>query len=162
MWQERPGQFSMTLVGIMADPEPAPWLTHLMPPDDCRLYPRFVEWLRSLPPFDIGVAPLVDTPFNRVKSDIKLLDYSALGLASLVSDSPAYRADPAFQSAIVGDWADALRQVIDDPESMRERARAASAHLWLNRTTPHTATMMLDRIEALLAERSEQQRQAAE
>jgi hypothetical protein len=38
---------------------------------------------------------LADTSFNRCKSAIKMLDYAALGLATVVSDMPAYR-DPAY------------------------------------------------------------------
>jgi glycosyltransferase involved in cell wall biosynthesis len=57
-----------------------------------RCYPGFVNWLnRMQPAWHIGLAPLLDTPFNRCKSPIKALDYAALGLATLASDTPAYR-----------------------------------------------------------------------
>ncbi len=55
-------------------------------------YPGFVHWLTSsLPGWHIGLAPLLDTPFNRAKSAIKVMDYAALGLAVLASDVPVYR-----------------------------------------------------------------------
>jgi glycosyltransferase involved in cell wall biosynthesis len=41
--------------------------------------------------FDIGLAPLVDTPFNACKSHIKALEYMALGIPVVASDRPAYR-----------------------------------------------------------------------
>lgn len=151
LWEKNPGKFDVTLIGVAAEVETAPWLTHIMPPPECTPYPKFVDWLREQGPFDVGVAPLADTPFNRVKSDIKLLDYSAMGLRALVSDLPAYRADPAFQSAIVTDWFEALSDVIDNPDYARAETQAAVAHIWLNRTTRRTAVMLLDRIEALLA-----------
>jgi len=41
--------------------------------------------------FDIGLAPLADTPFNTSKSHIKALEYMALGIPVIASDRPAYR-----------------------------------------------------------------------
>ena len=128
----------------------------MVPPPECTPYPKFVNWLRDQGPFDVGVAPLADTPFNRVKSDIKLLDYSAMGLRTLVSDLPTYRADPAFQFAIVTNWLEALSKVIDNPDDARVETRTAVGHILLNRTTRRTAVMLLDRMEALVA-RSENQ-----
>jgi len=40
--------------------------------------------------FDIGLAPLSKMPFNRAKSAIKLLEYSAAGIPAVVSDLDAY------------------------------------------------------------------------
>lgn len=156
LWQKRPGQFDVTLIGIAAKVKPATWLSHIKPPPDCTQYPKFVVWLREQGPYDIGLAPLADTPFNRVKSDIKLLDYSALGLRSLVSDSIGYRSDPAFKSAIVKNWPEALRGAIDNPERARAEANAATQHVWLNRTTPGIAVRLVDRLEILAGRRVEQ------
>lgn len=41
-------------------------------------------------PFDIGVAPLTDTPFNHAKSWIKPLEYAAAGIPFVMSKSPEY------------------------------------------------------------------------
>jgi glycosyltransferase involved in cell wall biosynthesis len=57
-----------------------------------RSYPGFVNWLTTMQPrWHIGLAPLLDTAFNRSKSPIKAMDYAALGLTVLASDVPAYR-----------------------------------------------------------------------
>jgi hypothetical protein len=40
---------------------------------------------------DIGIAPLIEHPFNDCKSNIKWLQYSALGIPSIVSKSLAYK-----------------------------------------------------------------------
>ena len=41
-------------------------------------------------PFDIGIAPLNDIPFNHAKSWIKPLEYAAAGIPSIMSKSPEY------------------------------------------------------------------------
>jgi glycosyltransferase involved in cell wall biosynthesis len=59
-------------------------------------YPGFVQWLTSaLPGWHIGLAPLLDTPFNRAKSAIKVMDYAALGLGVVASDVAVYRGSVA-------------------------------------------------------------------
>jgi glycosyltransferase involved in cell wall biosynthesis len=55
-------------------------------------YPGFVHWLTSSRPgWQIGLAPLLDAPFNRSKSPIKAMDYAAAGLAVVASDMPVFR-----------------------------------------------------------------------
>ena len=54
----------------------------------------FVSRLRQLDHerhWDIGIAPLADTGFNRCKSSMKALDYAAMGLPVLASDRDVYR-----------------------------------------------------------------------
>jgi O-antigen biosynthesis protein len=150
--EERRDRFELTIVGVASEIEGAHWLRRASPPAEAIAYPRFVRWLRGQGPFDAGLAPLVDTSFNRAKSDIKLLDYAALRLLPVVSDAPAYRADPAIGRFAVhaGDWFEALRDVIDDRDRARDRADGAHAHLWRHRTVAGIAPMMVDRLEALL------------
>jgi GT2 family glycosyltransferase/glycosyltransferase involved in cell wall biosynthesis len=85
-------QIRFDLIGFVASTEIPGWIGRLVPtPHAARSYAGFVHWLRSSGPWDIGLAPLADTAFNACKSAIKVLDYAALGLASLVSDVVAYR-----------------------------------------------------------------------
>ncbi|WP_158930399.1 glycosyltransferase [Acidisphaera sp. S103] len=84
---------TITIVGITMRNDLPPGLNRLgMPRSATRSYPGFVNWLRAVePPWHIGLAPLLDTPFNLCKSPIKAMDYAALGLAVLASDTPVYR-----------------------------------------------------------------------
>jgi hypothetical protein len=41
--------------------------------------------------FDVGLAPLVDIPFNRAKSWIKAIEYAAAGIPMIMSDVAEYR-----------------------------------------------------------------------
>jgi O-antigen biosynthesis protein len=65
------------------------WYTPLPIPDSH--YPEFVPWLYSQRHNWLGaVAPLAETQFNRYKSDLKFLEYSALGLAGVYSGRIPY------------------------------------------------------------------------
>jgi hypothetical protein len=151
--EERPGSFELTVIGVSPDIEPAPWMTRLSPPAEAIAYPRFIHWLREQGPFDLGLAPLVDTDFNRCKSDIKLLDYAALGLAALASDGPAYQADPALPATRVADdsWYEALAHILNHRDAVRAEAARLHAHLWRHRVVSEIAPALLARLERLVA-----------
>jgi O-antigen biosynthesis protein len=150
---ERGGTFDLSVIGVDPDLAPAPWLTRLAPPADAVSYPRFVRWLRGQGPFDLGLAPLADNAFNRCKSDIKALDYAALGILPLVSDGPAYRADPELARHILfagaDGWPDALRAVLDDRADAARRALAAHDHVRDKRSAASVASLLVERLEAL-------------
>ena len=150
---ERGDAFDLTVIGIDPDLASAPWLHRLVPSAEDVSYPRFVRWLRAQGPFDLGLAPLADNAFNRCKSDIKALDYAALAILPLLSDGPAYRADPLLgRHALFVDaagWLDALRAVLDDRGEAARRALAAQAYVWDKRSVAATASALVDRLETL-------------
>lgn len=91
-------RFELTLIGLRLpadDPiflDRQRWLTQRPVPPGTSRYDFFARWLQSLAgQFDFGIAPLKNTPFNMCKSALKVLDYGALGLPSLVSDVEVYR-----------------------------------------------------------------------
>ncbi|PKO89320.1 MAG: hypothetical protein CVU18_04385 [Betaproteobacteria bacterium HGW-Betaproteobacteria-12] len=67
---------------------------------------------------DLAVAPLEDHPFNRGKSNLRLLEYGALGLPVVCTDIDPYRNSPAYR--VPNDpsaWIEAVRERIHDPEA---------------------------------------------
>ena len=62
----------------------------VIPKKAANLYPNFVDWLISEQKWHIGLAPLIDNPFNRCKSYIKFLDYAAMEIPTICSISNAY------------------------------------------------------------------------
>ncbi|HEY1411367.1 MAG TPA: glycosyltransferase, partial [Rhodopila sp.] len=100
-----------------------------------RSYPGFVQSLTSVQPaWHIGLAPLLDTPFNRCKSALKAMDYAALGLVVLASDMPVYRGSladgPAGQLVAnnAAAWYAALDMMVRDQDARQAiaaRSRAA-------------------------------------
>lgn len=78
--------------------------------------------------FDIGLAPLADTPFNTCKSHIKALEYMALGIPVIASDRPAYNGlvvdgVTGFLVRSEDEWKARLTDLIND-EAMRDEMGA--------------------------------------
>jgi hypothetical protein len=82
---------------------------------------RYPAKLASLG-LDAAVAPLVDHPFNRAKSALKVLEYGVLGIPAIASDIGEYRRTPALLVRESADaWIDAIRSLVVSREHARER-----------------------------------------
>ncbi|HEY1412976.1 MAG TPA: glycosyltransferase, partial [Rhodopila sp.] len=106
-----------------------------------RSYPGFVNWLTTVRPrWHIGLAPLLDTPFNWAKSAIKAMDYAALGLTVVASDVPVYRgsiADGPAGELVANDpaaWHAALDWLIRG-QDRRQRAVIQARQAFLDHGT---------------------------
>ena len=133
-----PDAFRLTLVGGLSQPLQRPWLTVAEVPLEARRYPRFVRWLRRLHRHDLGLAPLVANSFNAAKSDVKLLDYAALGLPALCSPGPAYQELLAAGLALPaepGQWAEQILWAARHRRRLRRLAQVAHGYLWRQRSS---------------------------
>ena len=60
-------------------------------PDEVRRYDRFVHWLLDTGKYHLAVAPLrLDDRLNHAKSNLKFLEYSAMGLPCVYSSIEPY------------------------------------------------------------------------
>lgn len=92
--------------------------------------PRFVS------NFDIGIAPLTDVPFNRARSNIKLKEYAAVGVAWVASDVGPYRGMGEEQGGVVvseDGWYDVLNALVVDAK--RRRKLASDGAKWARTQT---------------------------
>ena len=119
-------------------------------------YPNFVSWMKKNLTWDIGIGPLEDTYFNRSKSDIKFLDYSALGIAGIYSDVPSYQETILHLETgyIVKnsptDWRNALERLLVDDQFRDRLARNARDYVLSLRTLEHCGTKWRDAIFAIV------------
>lgn len=93
---------------------------------------RLIEYYSKID-FDIGIAPLVPSKFNRSKSAIKALEYSALGIPVIASDVAPYRA--FILDGVTGflvkhdhEWERRLRELTNDHDMREEMGRKAREH----------------------------------
>lgn len=98
-------------------------------------YPHFMQWFTGSVYWHLALAPLAETPFNQCKSDIKFLDYSALGVAGIYSDTPVY-ADSVVHgysgwlaANTTEAWSEALRTLVEDRALRRQLAANARRQL---------------------------------
>ena len=108
-------------------------------------YPAFARWMVKNVRWDLAIAPLEENTFTRCKSDIKFLDYGAVGIPGIFSRGPVYGktvrhldtgylADNNAQS-----WTEALNQMLSDDSLRRSIAGRAREYTFSNRTLRHRA-----------------------
>lgn len=93
-------------------------------------YAGFLNHLHQLN-WDIGLAPLKDTEFNRCKAPTKYVEYTTCGIPTIASDGYVYEQfapDEQIVRAKPGEWADKIRLLLDD-ESLR-RSLVASGQAY--------------------------------
>lgn len=73
----------------------------------------------------LGIAPLADTAFNRCKTAVKWLEYTACGIPVLASDMPVYAGLPGCRLVTDSGWAEALAALIDDASARTTLQRDA-------------------------------------
>lgn len=79
--------------------------------------------------WDIAVAPVIDNGFGNAKSDLKLKEYSAVGLAVVASNVAPYREASEDGCQVIlarsfEDWYQGLKTLIDDAEKRQAMVRA--------------------------------------
>jgi len=104
------------------------------------LYPKFMASFK----FDIGIAPLEDNNFNRGKSNLRWLEYSALRLPTVASPLPdfARSIEPGKNGFLASDtdsWVAYLEELIASKGLRREMGRAAYQSIRENFNVTKTA-----------------------
>ena len=103
-----------------------PALVDSVPPQ--KLGPNYYKAVSAL---DLMLVGLRDTPFNRSKSTLKVLEAGALGVPSIAPDNPPHRAlaktgFPVLLASTPGDWADLAKGVMGmDRGQTRTEVRSA-------------------------------------
>lgn len=128
-------------------------LGRVIPFDDS--YASFLKTLGKVH-FDIGLAPLADNAFNRCKSNIKWLEYSAYGRAGVYSDLEPYRDSVEhgktgmFAGNDPREWFDALEFLITHPAERKAMGRAARKEAFARFGLSKGAQRYLDVYKSLL------------
>lgn len=146
--EKYPGSFSLDLVGVTDDVPNQPWVNRIYLKSS--LYPEFVEWFVSKNRYDIGLSPLVDSNFNRSKSDIKCLDYLAAGILPVVSGTEAYKSTELDNYVIRVNndseaWQETLESLITEKVSKAEvekKIKNGQKYVWGKRSSKNTATII--------------------
>ena len=145
--------FALTLIGVTSKAPQRDWIREAPPTPST--YPAFARAMRDMAPqFDVGLAPLVANPFNELKSDIKVLEYTAMGLPVLASPVGPY-ADVDFvdHCPTAEDWARTLVTLIDHPGELHSRwARLEEVEqgMWRQRSAAGAGTRIMERVTSIV------------
>ncbi|RPI82345.1 MAG: glycosyltransferase family 1 protein [Nitrosopumilales archaeon] len=119
-------------------------------------YTKFLPWFTSTINWDISISPLRDTPFTRGKSDIKFLDYCAIGSAGVFSNVEAY--SQSVENLMTGilvnntpdEWYSAIEILIEDIK-LRQKIRSnAWNYLITSRILSKCAPVFSDAIKNII------------
>lgn len=99
--------------------------------------PAFYDWLNYNSDWDIGIIPLVDTNFNKCKSELKYIEFSALGIPVVASNINVYNEtiEDGVTGYLAGDedeWVDKLSKLIEDPNLRNAMVNNAREDLFKN------------------------------
>lgn len=104
------------------------WHVPFMPPE---LHPSVL----SKCDFDIGLAPLQDTEFNRGKSCVKYYEYAAVGTVVLASDVEPYSSEvPYTAKNTYKDWYKKLEKLIVDKDFRQKMLEKQQSWVLKNRS----------------------------
>lgn len=136
----------------------------LLDPGAAVHYEQFMPWFGQAARWDIALAPLTSRPFNRCKSDIKFLDYAAIGAAGIYSAIGPYAASIRHEETGLlvantpDDWYAALRRLVEDAALRRHLAHTALQELHAGRTLHARAVDWLQAISELHGQAQQRRR----
>lgn len=112
-----------------------------------RGYAAFLEKFASLE-WDIGLCPLVATPFNRVKANTKWVEYTAVGAAVIASRGMAYddccSGDCGMLAGTTDEWVEALDLLCTQPIRRYATVRAAQRRVALDYSDHRLCAQVLE------------------
>ena len=156
-----PGQIKFQVLGVTTKEETLR-LLEALPAEviqleaSMRSYDQFVPWFQENVRWDIGLCPLLDTPFNRCKSDIKHLDYAAAGIPGIYSRVMAYEstvqhlATGYLTDNSVDAWVEGIQRLIEDVDLRSQIAAKARAYVLSQRTIKKAADNLVNATNAIL------------
>jgi len=112
-------------------------------------------WFTSRVRWDIALSPLVDSDFNRAKSDVKFLDYAALAAPGIYSPIPAYQHSIEHLKTgwlaenTAAAWVEALDRLLQDDPLRIEMGNNAYRYLYAQRTLAQCAPRWDEAIRAI-------------
>jgi O-antigen biosynthesis protein len=113
-------------------------------------YPTFVPWIRRVASVhDIALAPLLDSPFNRAKSNLKWLEYTAMGLPGIFADLPPYSSVEHGRTGLLAPpkdvkaWVNGIAS-LEAPEQRDRMVAAARQVVLQSHTLERTAAVWVE------------------
>lgn len=102
------------------------------------------RYMQVLATCDVALLPLEDTPFNRLKSDLKFIECCAAGVVPICSpvvyDARSEHGEIGVFATSAEDWRDALRHLCQDPAEIARRRTLGLDYVKRERMHCHQVT----------------------
>lgn len=116
-------------------------------------YRGYLQIMQKKVSWDVAIAPLLESTFNRSKSDIKFLEYAAFGMPGVYSRSAAYEKVIDNELGVLAgpiDFGRAVLDLLEAPERRRVIAQNAFDYVMQERTLATCARELVATIETAL------------
>lgn len=113
---------------------------------------EYPEKLASLG-FDIGIAPLRDNLYNRGKSNLRWLEYSALKIPTVASDVLPFRNSTARLASDEQDWYTHLKELIIDKDKRLAEGQESFNNIKRRFNSSKNVRKLSDRLQELLCQK---------
>ncbi len=135
-WAGKQPDVEIVMVGVGSGGPGKPWwqtfpYMHYGWSNDMAVYRKFIQQL------DVGLAPVVGTPWALGRSDLKALEYAMSAAVPFVSDVPCYEHTemPHLQRCKTPkDWLRAIQWAVANQDEVREQAQKCREWTLANRT----------------------------
>jgi glycosyltransferase involved in cell wall biosynthesis len=155
--QKYHGKLRFEVVGSLSDKrllQALPGTTQLDPNGHVE-YTRFWPWMKKNIHWDIAIAPLEKSEFTKCKSDLKFLDYTALGIPAIYTRFAPY--EFTVNSGKTGllvqnetdEWVHALELLINDADLRFNIVKDAYEYLFTKRVLKNCSGGLKDAIFSL-------------
>lgn len=126
---EAANQADVTLAGVVAKHPEWDRMLRMAPRAQSAMFRKVTEYMGLYADHAVALAPLVDNEFNRCKSNLKLLEAAAAGLAVIASPVEPYRRVPGVMFANTQTmWAVAMTSCSFSRRLVAERAAELREH----------------------------------
>lgn len=148
---EYKGRFELVVLGVTSKQAEKPLFEGI--PAEFHSPVSILNYYRKLNDLklDVGLLPTPDTPFSKLKSDIKLVELGALGVPAVVGPHAPYsnmvqHGDSGLIVAEMDRWAETLAVVIDHPQLLKDMGEYAFRFTWRNRSWSNFRRQLLTNI----------------
>ncbi len=115
------------------------------------------QYLKELASSDIALLPLLDTPFNRLKSDLKLIECAAAQVVPICSKTVYFEKDEHRDFAMFpdseADWGSAIAALVDDHEQIIKHRKIGLAYVQSKRMLAEQNKLRSDYYHSLIDQR---------
>lgn len=159
-----PGRLRLQIVGAVGKEKLEGWkgwrnlpVDILQPLPQESEYQLFMLWFSSAVRWDFAIAPLVDDRFNRYKSDIKFLDYTAASAPGIFSRvSPYVSTIEHGKTGLVientlENWVSSLEEMVENPALRLDLLKNATGYLYQHRVLAQCWDQWLTTLQAMMA-----------